>query len=277
MTDKQTELIQLAVQTYNFHGQLGVTPHALPHAVGTLDVSHPDVWSANKVSSLRASTASQFETMLVAIDALYAGLSYRHVVLDPFTPELCVARLAMLDYEQTTAFVQMVLQGDLQLNQAVPDNLEFEPVCTEQAWQTLLSLVLADHAEGGRTQAGLAEATSRGIVADYQRKVSHCTFYIATRAGVPCGYGSATCPSLQEVGPNMGMAMGMVEDLFTLPQFRRQGIASAVIQHCVDQCRSQGAGPVLIGSHSNEQPKHLYQQLGFEPVCLTRNWMRFNC
>lgn len=278
MIDEQSELVQLVVQTYNFHSQLGVTRHVLPHAVATLDTDHPDVWSANKVTGLRASTASEFEAMLAAMDKLYAWSSYRHVVLDPFTPAICAARLAMLDYEQTAVFVQMVLQGSLQIGQLIPENLQFEPVRSEQAWHKLLHLVLADHAEGGHTQAAtMAPETSHGIVADYRRKASHCTFYVATLKGTACGYGSATnAPPLGRTSGKQS-GMGMVEDLFTVPEFRRQGVASALIQHCVNHCRTQGAGPVLIGSHSNAQPKHLYQRLGFEPICLTRNWMRFGC
>jgi len=68
--------------------------------------------------------------------------------------------------------------------------------------------------------------------------------------------------------------MGMVDDLFTLPSFRRRGIASKLITHCVEFVRNQGAGPILIGGLATDLPKHLYFWLGFQPICLTRSFIK---
>ena len=68
--------------------------------------------------------------------------------------------------------------------------------------------------------------------------------------------------------------VGMVEDLFTLPSHRTRGIARALIHHCVGDARARGASAVLIGSDPEDTPKEIYEAMGFEPTCLTRNWLK---
>ena len=59
-----------------------------------------------------------------------------------------------------------------------------------------------------------------------------------------------------------------------MPGFRGQGVARALIQHCVADARARGARDELIGSDPNDTPKQLYAAMGFEPTCLTRGWLR---
>lgn len=68
--------------------------------------------------------------------------------------------------------------------------------------------------------------------------------------------------------------LGMVEDLFTLPAFRKRGIATAIIARVIAHVRRQGAYQVLIGAHATEPPKRLYAALGFTPVCVTREYIK---
>ena len=90
-------------------------------------------------------------------------------------------------------------------------------------------------------------------------------FFLAWAAGEPVAFFSSWA------GVD---GVGMVEDLFTLPSHRNQGIARALIHHCVADARAKGAGPVLIGSFPDDTPKDLYKAMGFEPTCLTRNWLK---
>jgi len=139
------------------------------------------------------------------------------------------------------------------------------PVTSDGDWLSLRRLVLIDHAEGARTQASLNETVSDGIVASYRAKTGACQFFVLDYDGEPVAYGS---------GINAPNGMGMVEDLFTLPEFRGRGFASSVIAHCVQYCRERGADQILIGSHASESPKKLYRKLGFEPVFLTREFIK---
>lgn len=256
---------KLACETYAYHGQLGLAQHDLDYCKLVQDRVNPDVWSSNKAYAVTARTDQEIEHLMRDVDAASATLSYRHFVVDPFTPAAFAAYLALNDYVEQATIIQMVLDGPI-TRVASGTTLNLRPVSSGADWAILRELVQKDYAEGGRTQGKiLSAAVTDGIVASYQAKQTECQFFIAQLDAQPCAYGSGLC------GPN---AMGMVEDLFTLPQFRKRGIASAVIAHCVDYCRRRGSDQVLIGSHANEPPKHLYRRLGFEPVCLTRDYIK---
>ena len=64
--------------------------------------------------------------------------------------------------------------------------------------------------------------------------------------------------------------MGKVEDLFTDPDFRGRGVASALIASAVADARERGAGPVLVGARPDDTPRLMYAAMGFRPLCLTR-------
>lgn len=262
MNDKTAKF---ACETYAYHGQLGHTQHKLDYCRLVQDTANPDVWSSNKAYAITARADQEIEHLMREVDGVSATLLYRHFVVDPFTPPAFAAYLVLNDYEEQATIIQMVLDGPIKAVVA-SSALSMHQVVTAADWVTLRELVQQDYAEGGRTQGKiLSAAVTDGIVASYQAKHAECQFFIAELDAQPCAYGSGLC------GPN---AMGMVEDLFTLPQFRKRGIASAVIAHCVDYCRNHGSTQVLIGSHANEVPKHLYRRLGFEPVCLTRDYIK---
>ena len=65
-----------------------------------------------------------------------------------------------------------------------------------------------------------------------------------------------------------------MEDLFTVPAFRRRGVATALIAHAVGDARDRGAGPVLIGADPDDSPKHMYAAMGFRPLCVLRSYTR---
>ena len=49
--------------------------------------------------------------------------------------------------------------------------------------------------------------------------------------------------------------VGIVEDLFTRPEFRHRGIATALIAHSVADARERGAGLVAISARAADTPK----------------------
>jgi GNAT superfamily N-acetyltransferase len=68
--------------------------------------------------------------------------------------------------------------------------------------------------------------------------------------------------------------VGIVEDLYTHPEYRKRGLATALIARCVADCRERGAGPVLINSNIDDTPKHLYVRLGFRPLYVGRSYTK---
>jgi predicted GNAT family acetyltransferase len=68
--------------------------------------------------------------------------------------------------------------------------------------------------------------------------------------------------------------MGQVEDLFTHPDFRHRGLATALIHHCVADARQQGAGPVMLVADAHDTPKDMYAAMGFRPVAAKREYWK---
>jgi GNAT superfamily N-acetyltransferase len=227
------------------------------------DPAHPDVWDANHVSAVRARTATAIDWVLQRADAAFAHCRHRLFVVDPFTPPAFVARLALDDYQELTPTIQLVLDGSVQ---AKPRNLDLRPVTTEADWQSLSTLVRQDHVEGARTRGMTIPAeVTQGVVASYHKKWPAYQFFLAREDGMDCAYGA---------GVLCANGIGMVEDLFTLPDFRQRGIATAMIARAVSYVRSQGAEHILIGALATEPPKRLYAALGFSPVCVTREYIK---
>jgi predicted GNAT family acetyltransferase len=68
--------------------------------------------------------------------------------------------------------------------------------------------------------------------------------------------------------------VGQVEDLFTHPDSRHQSLATALIHHCVADCRRKGAGPVVIVADPADTPKQIYAALGFRPVTVYSHYFK---
>lgn len=249
-----------ACEAYSFHAKLGGEVIEGDQFTAVRDNDRPTVWDLNRVFDVTASKGDDIDRVLTTAKGLYQRQGYTYFSVSPFTPPSFVARLALEVYQELTPVVQMVLSGALEGGQA--DGFGMIPVTSQDDWNVLFRLVRQDHIEGGRSQgAKLDENVTAGIVDGYRRRAGPCQFFIARIDDTICGYGSATtCPN----------GMGMIEDLFTAPAFRRRGVASSLIAGCTDYLRSRGATDLLIGSLISEPPKHLYRKLGFLPVCLTR-------
>ncbi|HJY81446.1 MAG TPA: GNAT family N-acetyltransferase [Candidatus Binatia bacterium] len=227
------------------------------------DPAHPDVWDANHVSGVRASTTAEIDQVLQRADDAFAHCRHRLFVVDPLTPPAFVARLVLDDYQELTPTIQLVLEDSLQAN---PRDVDLRPVTTDADWQSLYTLVRQDHIEGARTQGmAIPAEVTQGIVTSYRKKWPAYQFFLAREDGVDCAYGA---------GVLCANGMGMVEDLFTLPNFRKGGIATAIIARAVSHVRDQGADQILIGALATEPPKRLYAALGFSPVCVTREYIK---
>ena len=68
--------------------------------------------------------------------------------------------------------------------------------------------------------------------------------------------------------------MGQVEDLFVLPEYRKRGIATALIHHCVAESRRRGAKEVLIVADPDDTPKNIYARMGFRPVAVHGHYLK---
>lgn len=60
--------------------------------------------------------------------------------------------------------------------------------------------------------------------------------------------------------------VGWVEDVYTLPDARRKGYARLLVSRAIDLARSGGHDVTFIIADDNDWPKHLYEELGFQPA-----------
>ena len=88
----------------------------------------------------------------------------------------------------------------------------------EQDWLSVQALVGEDHSEGARSQGSLPFEVTQAMVESYRMKAPACQFFIARVGHVDCAHGA---------GVLCDGGIGMIEDLYTLPPYRRRGIATA--------------------------------------------------
>lgn len=116
-----------------------------------------------------------------------------------------------------------------------------------------------------RTGRPPQEEVGRRMWAARKRKQPPVQYWLACDGERAVGYFN----SWEGVG-----GVGQVEDLFTLPEYRKRGVATALIHHCVAQCRGKGAGPVVIAADPTDTPKHIYARMGFRPVAIQSKYLR---
>jgi len=221
----------------------------------------PDIWVANHVSLVRAQRAREIDDVLERTEQALGHCTHRMFIVDALTPPAFVARLALDGYSELSATLHMVLEGELRAPRATS---ELRPVEREDDWEAFYELLRANHLEKLVHGLQLDEAITRGVVAAHRAKLGAVQFFLAIVDGEPRAYGSSI------VAP---YGMGIVEDIFTLPAYRKRGLATTLIAHAIAYARARAMGPMLIGPVADEAPKALYAALGFEPQCLTRQYM----
>lgn len=250
------------VQAYRWQRGLGNEVVQTPFARIVANVVRPEVWDANHADAVTAETDAEIDAILAALERHLGHSNWRVVHTDPYTPDRFMARLALDGYVEQPATIQMVLERDLPASSGIL----VEPVETMADWQALAALVRRDHEEGARTGGKLLPADmTDAIVSGYRAKDGPYRFHMAWVDDQPVAYGAlAAAPS----------GAGMIEDLFTLPSYRRRGIASAMIGQFAAALTTQGCTCIFLGALVGEQARHLYAKLGFRPLLLTRCWVR---
>jgi GNAT superfamily N-acetyltransferase len=236
-----------------------------PYGRFVVDRELPNVWDANHLQHPRAATTAEVDALLVTMDEVFAHCGHRMVLADGFTPDGVVARLLADGFRELDATIQMALVGELAGVAGPP--LDFVAVGDQPTWAEFHRLMRADHEEGRRTHDKIVpDEVTRSMVIAMQRKVGPVTFYLAELAGRPVAYAAKVeCPN----------GLGMIEDVFTLPAVRNKGIASALIAHILGRLRTNiPTRPVFLGAHALQGAKHLYRRLGFQPVMVTRWFLR---
>lgn len=64
--------------------------------------------------------------------------------------------------------------------------------------------------------------------------------------------------------------VGYISNVYTLPAYRKQGIATALMQKLMEEARVRGCDRVTLSTTQMGRP--LYQRLGFKPVLHELSW-----
>ena len=233
-----------------------------PHCRIVRDVDQPQIWDANHLRLIRARNDGEIREMMAAARTALAHATHSVLHVDPRTPPAVEAWLALEGYENDP-MLQMVLSGPLL---ASPPQIDLLPVIDEDDWQSFGAMLRDNFAETGPAESrGMTEDVAEGLLAVARTKAPDFQVFIAHMDGADCGYGAGGA------GAN---GLGVVEDIYTKPAFRKRGVATAVVAHAIDFARAGGAEDILISAHADETPKHLYAGLGFRPVCVTRQYVK---
>jgi GNAT superfamily N-acetyltransferase len=246
------------------YNELGNTVVAEPKARFVRNEETPNVHDSNLASRVRAETDDEIDGVLARADDLYAGLRHRKVMIDPETPPAFEARLVLEGYEPHP-HVELVLEGQLR---ASPDaSARIRLVESGDDWRSLTELWQLDHEEevaNGQHDPWGPRVTEQ-MVAAKQVKAPALSFWLARVDDTDAAFFSSW------PGPE---GVGIVEDLFTRPEFRHRGIATALIAHSVADARERGAGPVAISARADDTPKLMYAALGFRPFAISRSYLK---
>jgi len=225
----------------------------------------PRVYDANHVTRVRAGTPKEIDTVLERTEEMLSASGHRQFLIDPEAPLPFEACLALAGFDVSEE-LEMVLDGELPDGREV-HGVELRPVTSAEDWASVEVLMRLDHEEESKREdrAELLPEVTHQVVASKQFKAPAVQFFLASVKRTDCGYFSAW------PGTN---GLGKVEDLFTHPDFRHRGVATALVRQCVDDARARGAKDVLIGARVDDTPKQMYAALGFRPVCVIRSWLR---
>jgi len=224
----------------------------------------PLIYDANLLLDVSASEPAACDALLAWVEERFSDVGHRHVIATAETPAPFTARLALAGYQAKPA-LQMLLDGPLQ--GAPPAAVEIRPIESEADWAAHRILLRRNHNEvcAREKRPQWEEAVTDQMLWVSRTKAPQLRFWMARVEGTDCAYFSSW------PGSN---GLGIVEDLYTDPPFRKRGVARALIHHAVADARARGAGPVMIGADPTDSPMHAYAALGFVPTCVTWNWLR---
>ncbi len=223
----------------------------------------PDIYDANHVAEARPTTPAQIEEFLAAVDREYAAAKHRRFDVDYRTPPEFVARLVLEGYEREDGLISL-LEGELL--GAPPKEFDIRPLETEADWGAYRELMFKDWREHiVQQKRKVKDEIARQMFETKRLKQPPVQYFMAYVEDKPVAYFNSWA----------GIdGVGQVEDLYTLPKFRKRGIARALIHHCVADARAKGAGPVIIAANPTDTPKHIYAAMGFRPVAVQSHYTK---
>ena len=235
-------------------------------AVFVRNRSIPDKYYANHVEQVTASTPDEISRLGERVETEFEGFRHRCFYVDRDTPTEFEAWLLMEGYQRSDSLV-MVLTDDLR---DTPKPYEIRLVETDADWHGLYDLIVladreSDHGTPPPTDNNVALEARAQPIAALQSISPPVRYWLAYIEGAPRAFFSSW---------TSGDGIGVLDDLYTHPDYRRQGLATALIHHCVADSRASGAGPVALETDPADTPKHMYFAMGFRPLSLSHEYLK---
>jgi ribosomal protein S18 acetylase RimI-like enzyme len=244
MTTSQMAWVQALIDDYFALGA-DVTDRCGSSFLRNLDA--PSRRDANHVRRARHGAEDDIEAFLAAITDHYAGLPYRAVHTDWFTPPPLEARLLADGYHCVT---NLVLGTDAPLLGAPPP-CEVHTIPHDAP--ALAPLFEAEFETMWRDEWAMA-----------QRRGDAYRWLVSIQDGRPAGH----------IAWRVRDGLGNLQSLYVLPDHRHRGLATALLHAATNEARQAGAGLVFLYTRADETTKDLYRRLGFEPMFPTRQYWR---
>jgi GNAT superfamily N-acetyltransferase len=222
----------------------------------------PSIRDSNHIAHVRARTPAEIDSLLARVEREYAAVPHRRFDMDLETPPEFEARLALEGYRSDEALV-LLLEGEL-LGETKPCDIRL--VQSDADWAAYAALHAIDWRDYSE-RLGREEEPEVGAAMMGRRraKTPPVRWWLACVDGEPRAYFSSW------EGTD---GVGQIEDLFTHPDFRHRGLATALIHHSVADSRAHGAGPVVIIADPTDTPKQMYAAMGFHPIAVRREWWK---
>ena len=233
----------------------------------------PAIADLNHVTNVTVTTAAEIDILLGMVENEYDGFPQRRFDLDFTTRPEFEARLICDGYKLNTSLI-MVLEADLV---GEPRPYDIRLVDDEAGWSTMADFkrrpvdwAPGDEEPDQNSDAGTGDDEGEdALLSDpaYVIKLASppWRYWIAFADGQAVAY----CGSWTGID-----GVGQIDDVVTRRDYRRRGIATALVHHCVDDVRSHGAGPVVMVTDADDTPKNMYAAIGFWPVAVTREYLK---
>jgi GNAT superfamily N-acetyltransferase len=90
----------------------------------------------------------------------------------------------------------------------------------------------------------------------------NCIVIIAENEGSPVGFGFMAIHTIPNNYSNPSGKIGHILNMYTVPSFRRKGIASEIMRFLIKEAESRGIGKLSL--NSTEAGEKIYRKLGFK-------------
>jgi GNAT superfamily N-acetyltransferase len=157
----------------------------------------------------------------------------------------------------------MLLDGELK---AKPRKVDIRRVESNLDWASYVALYQLDWRErADRTGFGFDAETAVELAESLRVKSPPGAHWLAFLDGKPRAYASSW------EGLN---GIGIFEELFTQPEYRKRGLARALVAHAVAEVRKRGAQSVVLRADPTDTPKEMYAAMGFQAIMVTRQYLK---